>query len=613
MASNQSQGVRLAVAAFLAGAVRLAAQPTPVSLPAVTVYSPSVANQSPVGAFAMPVSALRYEPGVDVEARNLAEAQSDLTIRGDTFENTGLEVGAVSLFDPQTGHYLAELPVAPAMLGAPQIVTGLPHALTAMNSTVGAVAYDWRPVRTAGFIAAALGTDGLNREEAYQGWAGSGRSHLAADADWAHAASNGTVDFGDSRFNRVDARIQQVTPVSQTDLFAGYQSSFLGWPNLYTPFGSDETDRLQTLLLALNYRLNPDPDDRFEAGVFYRRNKDDYAFSRFAPLGRTHPYQHTTWLSGVALGGRDEFGGWALNYHAEATTDFLKSTSLIFGRFHTRTLEKVALVPETSWSVAGGELTLKAGATLDRSDREGTAVAPVAELAEAWSAGALRRVYASYTETTEVPSYTALNSSPTAGLFLGNPNLGRETSRNTELGARGEAGGWTLTGAVFYRRDGHLVDWTYEPGVFARSANPVNVVTTGAEIVARRSWGPATIVLGCTALGKQADYLGVPAAASFYALNYARDRLTAAVVLRLGPGLDLRSDNTARLQEPDSLRTAGGNRAVVSSVGLYFHPTSWRGVELSVQADNLWNSAFQAVPAVPAAGRQVAFGAMYAW
>ena len=49
----------------------------------------------------------------------MAEAQSDVTIRGDTFENTGLQVGALSIFDPQTGHYLMELPVAPAMLGAP--------------------------------------------------------------------------------------------------------------------------------------------------------------------------------------------------------------------------------------------------------------------------------------------------------------------------------------------------------------------------------------------------------------------------------------------------------------------------------------------------------------
>src|ERR1700722_10954680 len=115
-------------------------------LPTVTVYSPSIANQAPAGTFAMPVSALRYDPLVDIEPRNMAEAQADVTIRGDTFENTGLEVGALSIFDPQTGHYLMELPVAPVMLGAPSVQTGADFATEAMNSTGGAAAYEWKPV-----------------------------------------------------------------------------------------------------------------------------------------------------------------------------------------------------------------------------------------------------------------------------------------------------------------------------------------------------------------------------------------------------------------------------------------------------------------------------------
>src|SRR5580704_8907895 len=158
--------------AALAAAGSLRGQEPPTDLPAVTVYSPSVANQSPAGTFAMPVSALRYEPLVDIEPRNMAEAQSDVTIRGDTFENTGLQLGALSIFDPQTGHYLMELPVAPAMLGAPQVLTGAPHATETMNTTGGAVAYGWRPIGNAGFVSGALGNDGLERVELYRGIAG---------------------------------------------------------------------------------------------------------------------------------------------------------------------------------------------------------------------------------------------------------------------------------------------------------------------------------------------------------------------------------------------------------------------------------------------------------
>src|SRR5471032_945577 len=120
-----------------AAALPMGAQGAAVPLPEMLVYSPSVANQTPAATFAMPVSALRYEPLVDVQARNLTEAQADVTIRGGIFENTGFRVGGSTLYDPQTGHYFAEIPIAPAMLGAPAILTGVDNAAGATNATTG--------------------------------------------------------------------------------------------------------------------------------------------------------------------------------------------------------------------------------------------------------------------------------------------------------------------------------------------------------------------------------------------------------------------------------------------------------------------------------------------
>ena len=591
----------------------LRAQDTATNLPPITVYSDSVANQAPAWTFAMPVSALRYEPLVDIEPRNMAEAQADVTIRGDLFDNTGLQLGALSVFDPQTGHYLMELPVAPSMLGSPEILTGANHAIETMNSMAGAVAYEWRPIGNTGFASAAIGNDGLDREELYQGWSGTGADHLAGDADWARSAGNGTVPFGDLDFDRADARLEWVMPGSITDLFAGYQASFFGWPDLYTPFNSDETENLQTVLVDANNRTSFGGGDYIESGVFYRRNKDDYAFDRFAPLGPIHPYQHTTWEYGAGFGGHFEASGIFYDYHAEDTSDALRSTSLIYGPYHDRTLEKYALVPGKSWAYDGGTMTLRAGATYDGSNREGGAFSPVTELAQAWNTGVVQRIYASYSTTTEMPDYTALDSSPTAGLFLGNPNLIRQTSHDTEIGLSGGVWGWTGHAAVFYRDDDNLIDWTYTAGEFGRSASPVDVETEGLELEARQSWRLVSVVLGYTALAKSSDYLGAPVTASFYALNYARQRLTAALVLRLTETVEIRMDNCARIQEPDALRIQGGNDALTSSLGLDWHPQSLRKLEFLMQIDNLWNSAFQAVPGVPASRRQLSFGANYGW
>ena len=605
---------------FTAGllvAAPLCAQTAPVSLPEVTVYSPRVANQSPTGSFAMPVSALRFEPQVDVQARNLTEAQADVTIRGGIFENTGFGLGAFSLGDPQTGHYFAEIPVAPAMLTAPEILTGAAHAARAFNSTVGAIQYGWRPIRTAGSLAVASGEYGLNRQEFYQGFAGEatgGGMSVGADVAWARSEANGAVPFGDSHFTRVNGRVQLRDAHAQTDFFAGYQAKFFGWPNLYTPFNSNESENLETVLLAANHRLDLGGGDFLEVGVYSRRNKDDYAFNRYAALGAVHPFQHTTWVNGAALGGRRDIGGVVFNVHGEILSDDLHSTSLTAGRFHTRTLSKLAVVPEKSWRLAdGAQLVAKAGATYDHSNHDGDAWSPVVEVAREQPNAAVSRIYASFATTTQLPSYTALNSSATSGLFRGNPNLGRETSRNLEVGASGLVAGWTAQAAVFFRRDDSLVDWTFRRGVTARTANAVDIDTTGAELIARRSWEMCDLVVGYTVLSKSPDYRGATVDASFYALNFARQRLTAAVVVRLTREFTVRFDNAARIQADNLLRVTGGDEAVISSLGLSYRPAALPGAEFSVQADNLWNSAFQEVPAVPAAGRQLSVSAGYSW
>lgn len=590
---------------------------TPMSLPEVTVYSPRVANQSPAGTFAMPVSALRYEPRVDIHARNLAEGQADVTIRGGIFENTGFQIGALTIVDPQTGHYFAELPVAPALLTAPEVFTGADLTLRATNATVGAIGHGWRPVRTTGAASLAIGEHGFRRAEIYQGFATTavtGAPRFGIDVALARSESDGAIAFGEHEFDRMNMRLQRADASSQTDLFAGYQGKRFGWPNMYTPFNSNETENLQTVLFAANHRIDFGGGQFIEAGAYHRRNKDDYAFNRHAPLGPIHPFQHTTWVSGVAASGRRDFGGFAVNLRGEVLADELKSTSLTFGRYRTRTMTKFAVVPEKSWvATDGSRTTMKAGTAFDDTNRDKGEWSPVLEVARVFPSATIRRTYFSYTKTSQVPTYTALNSSAGAGLFRGNANLGREKSHTVELGLDGVFLGWITQGAVFWRRDDALVDWTFRRGVTARTANAVDVDVAGFETVARRSWSACDVVIGYTALTKDADYRGAAVDGSFYALNYARHRLTAAFTVRLGRGFELRVDNVARLQADNVLRTVGGDDGLSTAVGLSFRPRGIRGVEFSVNVDNLWDSDFQDVPAVPAAPRQISGGVSYAW
>jgi outer membrane cobalamin receptor len=224
------------------------------------------------------------------------------------------------------------------------------------------------------------------------------------------------------------------------------------------------------------------------------------------------------------------------------------------------------------------------------------------------------RWYVQYGESTRVPGYTALYSAPGAGLFRGNATLGRENSRNLETGVQLRGGSWSLHAAVFQRRDDPLVDWTFTAGApNARTARAVQIDNVGFEFVASRSWGAIDVVAGYTWLEKDADYFGAVVDASFYALNFPKHRFTVAVIAWLGGGFEVRSDNEYRVQEENLLRTVGGDSAVLSSLGVYWRSPRLEGFELSLVADNLWQSKFQELPAVPAPGRQVTLGAGWRW
>ena len=606
-------GLRFGISPFIPLFATPVAGEEVYALPKYATHSEQVANQTPVAALAMPVSGLRFEPRVDVQERNLAEGQADVSIRGGIFENTGFKIGALGLCDPQTGHYLAEIPIAPSMLLSPKILTGVANAFAGFNAGVGTVAYGWRPIESRGEAALALGNYATHRQSLYQAGVSSSTvagGTLAADVDLARSESAGSVPFGDHHFERAAGRVQWRDAQSQTDLFAGTQDKFFGWPNLYTPFGVNETEDLHAQLYVLNHRTGTAADHYWEVGAYYRRNYDDYEYNRSIP-GQFNPYQHTTQVRAFSLEGRQDFTACIIAFHAQLMTDQLESTALTFGHFNTRRYLKLAVVPEWRWTSTTGQMQFRAGASYDDTNRDAAALSPMVAIELVQAQG--DRFYLSYAESSQVPTYTALNSNPVAGLFRGNANLGREISRNLETGFDFRLLGWRVESAFFYRRDDQLTDWTFTRGVTARTANAVDIATWGGELVAIRQTPRYRLVLGYTRLSKEAHYGAANIDASFYALNFAEHRLTAAMMLRLGAGWELRVDNEFRVQAKNLLRFVGGDQAWGAAAGLYYLPPRLRGVEFSALVDNLWDSNFQQVPGVPAARRQYSVGVAYRW
>ena len=584
----------------------------------IAVVGKRVANDEPASSYPSIATGLRFDPLTELQSRGIAEGQSDVTVRGSLFENTGFKIGATTVIDPQTGHYVAELPVDPAWLDAPNILKGIDSALLGFNSTVATVAYALRRVDNAGAVSLGVGSDSQNSQflrlsRAVELDSGATMGYAVSAA---RSEGDGTVEFGDHRFSRINVQLQRVTDRAQSDVVLAYQDKFYGWPGAYTGFASlPEIDDTQTTFLLLNHRHELQ-SGWFEAGAFYRRLEDDYDFNRTTQeSGTPGSFEHETRVTGVGFQGSYRTARVDWRYSGQFTADKLvRSTDLTSGTFNDRRYTNVSLVPTVEVALDNGKLlTWRGGVTWDHSNRDGGSVSPLLGLALQSSTASGTTTYElDYAETTQLPGYTALKSNPT-GLFGGNAGLGRESARQFSASVSHDAGEWQLAATLFARRDDDLVDWTYATGApFARQANAVDIDVLGFEAVFIRRWDVLDLAMGYTVIDKDADYGSATVDASFYALNFAKHRATVAVTWRFADDFELRADNEYRIQEDNPLRS-GDDNAFLASASLLWDVSAWPGLRLGLLVDNLTDSEYQPFPGTPASGRQFSLRASYGW
>ena len=585
----------------------------------ITVVARRVANEFPASTYDSVTTLLRYDPQLDLQSRGLAEGQADISVRGGLFENTGFKVGAVTIFDPQTGHYFADLPIDPGAMSPPEILTGIDNSVHGFNSAIATVNYRLTDLIDHGEIALGIGSDDLllGRLRIGQVLRDSGESVTGIEFTYSGSQGDGSLPNGDYDFERFFARAQHRNADSQTDLVIAYQDKFYGWPGAYTGFSSlAETDHTKTKLLVINHLRNYSSDTWWEFGALYRQLTDDYDFDRTTKeSGVPGSFEHETKAYAVGFQGAMRLGTWQWRYGGQVTADKLvRSTDLTNGRFNSRSYTTVSIVPTRYWTTGSGNLVrLRVGATADLSNRDSNALLPLIGLSfEQFVAGGTNIYQIEYSAASQVPGYTVLNSRE-SGLFGGNPDLGRERANSLEFTVKREARASQGSATVFVRRDKRLVDWTFLSGApFARQANAVDLDVVGIELLWAHRWSNVFWTAGYVYLDKDADYGTAAVDASFYALNYAKHRLATGLIYRANDRLEFRLDGELRKQEKNSLRN-GNDEAFIASASIGWQSSIAQGFRLDLVIDNITNSNFEEFPGTPAARRQVSLQSRYSW
>ena len=589
-------------------------------LPTLVIRGQEKANLRPAMTYESPISNLDFDPRLDIQSRNMTEAQGDISIRGGIFENTGIRVGSATLFDPQTGHYTTELPIAPEMLEGPKIYTGAENALRGFNSNVGTIGYDWSKIKKSGSLTFGGGDNSLNFQRLHNAWTDKldqeGWS-IGYETEFSRSESDGTVPYSDHDFSRTTARVQLLGPNSQTDFFAGYQSKFFGQFGMYTgdqytAWNPYETENIKTRLILLNHRQSYDESSHLELSAYHRRISDHYIFNRFSP---NNNFVHETEVQSVALSGyhaiNEQFG---INHNLQFTSDDIESSALEQGKFTDREFYKLSVLPEYRRDLGNKKvLQLRGGFSYDDTNRDDSKVSPIAEVS--WltqeNNNDFSRAYVSYAETSQAIGYGAIGGSETSGLFRSNHSLSRETTQNLEAGYSVHRDSWSVESAIFYRWDKDLVDWVYS-GSGARSAENVDIQTFGFEIIATRYWEKLEAIASYSHLEKSEDYGNPAVVGSFYAMNFPENRATLGMIYHFSQELEIRLDNEWRDQHENLLRS-GSDDALFSHIGVSYYPKQQENLEIFLAYDKPWDEQFQELPGTPGRGDQLSLGVNFRW
>lgn len=570
-----------------------------VELNAFTVYAGS---QSIQGSSASQLSErMAREARVDLQSRGGERYQTDISIRGGIFEGSGLMLGGLALFDPQTGHYFSEIPLDPAFFGGAYLLTGVENGIHGFNSTAGTINWQWSNISPGAALYARIGTNqhygaGLRVSEVM----GEGSYEISLT----HEQGDGSINFSDFDLTRLSGRVEYQLGDARVRLFGGFLEKFYGWPGMYTGFALNETDAYTVGLLGGQLEwTGRDGRSGHRIGGYWRQVDDDYEFRRESPNSF---FEHKTEVFSIQGDGAIGFNQTELIYRWSWLADRIaRSTSLVNGDFNQRKYGEASVLARQRFDTIWGDWALYGGASVDTSNEDSTVGSPLAGLRTTGiSDGVSWTAYFEYAESTRVPGYTVLNSAPT-GLFGGNKNLGRETASVAELGYSFQSKSVSGKIVLFHRIDDRLVDWVYQSGTpNARQAAPVDMDVTGLESWFRWESTKTAFELGYMWINKDATYLEPGIDASFYALNYARHRLLATWEQELSDTLLLRLEAEAR-QHPDNVLRAGGDEAFRLNAEITWRAAFHSDWDLLLRGMNLTGDDFQMLPGTPGPGKEI--------
>lgn len=231
---------------------------------------------------------LRYIPGVEVQARGPMGAQSDIVLRGGTFQQVLVVLDGLRLNDPNTGHFNSYIPIAPSEIERIEVLKGASSAIYGSDA-VGGVIY----IISKSYAAKLDGTNetqasaslGAGQYGLWQGSAGAAlkRDKLMIAGGGVINRATGVPQRGANGYFRnhtasLSARYQ-LSPNWNIGARSAYDDRDFAAQNFYTTFLSDTaSERVRTIWNQVNLTYEKKASS-FSLDAGYKRVSDEYLYN----------------------------------------------------------------------------------------------------------------------------------------------------------------------------------------------------------------------------------------------------------------------------------------------------------------------------------------------
>ena len=527
---------------------------------------------------------LQHFAGIDVRKRGVEGMQSDLYIRGGSFDQTLVLIDGVKMDDSQTGHHSMNAMISLSNIERIEIIKGPAARIYGQNAFTGAINIVTKNPAKSGL------SFNLSKGSYDSNSIGVGLSKVDKNSAFQFFVDKQESDGYrfNTDFDNFGLYLKGI--IDKYEILSYFNERKFGANGFYAnPNFKDQYEETQTSLLALTTNFSANKL-KITPRIYWRRNQDMYLFLRYNPSYYRNLHISNKVGAELNMSYNSDYG--KTGFGVDVNKVSLESNNL--GN-HDRFV--VTSFLEHRFKILDSKMDITPGVAVSYYDDFGTKAFPGIDVG--YQLSPKIRTYANIGYTYRIPTYTDLYYK--SSIEQGNPDLKPESALSEEIGLNYINKNVNFNVAFFNRNSDNLIDWTKDNLTDKWQARNFSEVTTSGLETAfsyRFKWVNfnQNLELGYTFIDDTIKDLNV--AYTRYSINSMKHQFTTKLNTQFLPFL--KQSIAYRFVE----RTHGETYGIVDAKLM----VTIKKFEISANANNIFDEVYTETNLVPMPKSNFMFG-----